>query len=235
MEKYPNTKNGSPNDLNILLKVKEKRYESVDCLSIIFERPRGLLYEPGDWMDIRFLTADLSVGKTYSFASSPTEPDLLITFKKGVSKFKKALEKVQAGDKLLITQYGSNGFLLNPRFNSVFIAGGIGVTPFRSMLKAAIDNKVKTNITLFYLNHTDNFLFRYELEEWQKEFDFLKIIFIITKAEGRLTKENLQKIITGEQMYYIAGSPPMVTSYQNTLKELGISDANIKIDRFEGY
>lgn len=123
----------SNGDLNIVLKVKELRQEATDYLSIVFERPRELIYEPGNWMDIRFPVPEFPVGKIYSFVSSPTEPDILISFGKGISKFKKALETVNPGDIMLITQHGTNGFLLNKRYQSIFIAGGVGIAPFRSM------------------------------------------------------------------------------------------------------
>ncbi|MHB8871810.1 MAG: hypothetical protein ACYC5G_05135 [Candidatus Doudnabacteria bacterium] len=96
----------SNTDLNIVLRIKELRHEAQDYLSIVFEKPRGFTYEPGNWMDIRFPLPEFPVGKTYSLASSPTEPNLLITFKKGVSKFKKALENVKPGDTMLITRLG---------------------------------------------------------------------------------------------------------------------------------
>jgi ferredoxin-NADP reductase len=93
-------------DVNISLRIKELRRESSECLSIVFEKPRGLTFEAGDWLDIRFPVPEFPVGKTYSFASAPTEPDLMISFKKGQSPFKKALANVQPGETMLITQYG---------------------------------------------------------------------------------------------------------------------------------
>jgi ferredoxin-NADP reductase len=80
-------------DLNIVLHVKELKHEASECLSIVFEKPRGLTFEAGDWLDIRFPVPEFPAGRTYSFASAPTEADLMIAFKKGVSPFKKALEK----------------------------------------------------------------------------------------------------------------------------------------------
>ncbi len=53
---------------------------SRDCLALRFAKPRGFTYGPGDWLDIRFPTPEFPVGRTYSFASAPTEPDLLIAF-----------------------------------------------------------------------------------------------------------------------------------------------------------
>ena len=73
----------SSTDLNIVLRIKELRHETSEYLSIVFEKPRGFTFEAGDWLDIRFPVPEFPVGKTYSFASAPTEPDLMIAFKKG--------------------------------------------------------------------------------------------------------------------------------------------------------
>ena len=227
----------SNTDLNIDLIVKELKQETQDYLSIRFERPRSFQYEAGDWMDIRFPISEFPVGRTYSFASSPTEFDLLIAFKRGVSRFKKVLEEVKPGEKMLITQYGSNGFLLNKRYKSLFIAGGIGITPFRSMIKEAVDNKRQIDIVLVYLNHNENFPFQKEFQEWEKALPSLKIQYMITGKEGRLTKEKLQKFVpdTSNRISYVAGSPGMISSTKNLLTSLAIKEKEIQIEEFEGY
>ncbi len=236
MEKYPNVIGGSPDDLNAPLVVKNKCI--TDAYGIItFEKPRGFVFEPGNWMDIRFLSADLAIGKTFSITSSPTEPDIMIAFKKGISKFKKALEQIQIGDTMLITQFGSNGFLLDKRYESVFIAGGIGITPFRSMIKEAIDANSKVEITLIYQNHTDDFPFREELEEWQPIFPSLKIQYVVTGKEARLSKDKLERLVpdVANKMIHIVGSPSMVENVEKMLLILGTKKEYIKIDSFDGY
>lgn len=227
----------SNTDLNTVLTVKELKQEAQEHLSIRFERPRNFAYEPGNWMDIRFPTPEFPVGRTYSFASSPTESDLLIAFKRGVSKFKKALEQVKPNDTMLITQYGSSGFLLNKKFKSLFIAGGIGITPFRSMIKEAVDNKRQIDIALVYLNHNEDFPFQKEFGEWQKELPLFRIHYLMTGKEGRLTKEKLQKYIPdiSERINYVAGSPGMINNTNILLTSLAIKTTEIQIEEFEGY
>jgi len=226
----------SNTDLNIVLKIKELREEAQDYLSIIFEKPRNFNYQPGDWMDIRFPTSEFPVGKTYSFVSSPTESDLLITFKKGVSKFKKALEIVRPGDTMLITQYGSNGFLLNKHSHSVFIAGGIGIAPFRSMIKETIDINEKVDITVIYLNRTDDFPFRKELNIWNESSPYLKIHYFVSGQE-KMSKEKIQEFIPDiiHTTNYVAGPPGMVNNISDMLLAIGVKKEDIKTDSFTGY
>ncbi len=237
MDKYTNVIGGSPTDLNIPLKVKERRVLAADYQSVIFEKPKSLQYIPGDWVDIRFLSKELSIGKTFSFASSPTEPDIMIAFKRGISSYKKALEVVETGDILLITEYGRHDFILDKRYFSVFIAGGIGITPFRSMIKEAIDSGTKTEMTLIYQNHTSDFPFQEEFNAWAKDYPYLKIHYVVTGTDGRITKEKLLSLVPdiNERMNYLAGPPSMVQNVEQMLHNLGVKPEDIKTDSFTGY
>lgn len=224
-------------DLNVRLTVQELRSEADGYLSIVFAHPPEVKYGPGDWMDIRFPTPQFPVGKTYSFASSPTEPDVLITFKVGVSAFKRKLATVQPGDEMLITQYGSNGFVHDRRSPSVFIAGGVGITPFRSMIKYAMDTHHGTAITLVYLNHSNDFPFKHELDEWQRSAPSLHVHYVVTERDGRLTAGTLRRIapeITDTRVY-IAGPPSMVNATTKRVVTLGIPREAIRVDSFDGY
>lgn len=236
---YPDVIGGSPEDLNIPLRVKELRRESADCLSVIFARPPGFSYNAGDWMDIRFLSADLVMGRTYSFASSPTESDLRTTFKRGVSPFKRALEAVSPGDTLLITQHGSNGFLHDRRCPALFIAGGVGITPFRSMIREAIDTGADMAMTLIYENHTDDFPFKAELDAWAAAVPAFTVQYVPTGRHGRLTPQTLRTLLLScsrvPHMSYIAGPPRMVEQTEEMLVALGVEKAAIKTDSFRGY
>ena len=169
MEIYRGALNGSPDDLNIILPVIGKHRDSSDCMSIVFDRPQGLSFNAGDWLDIRFPDFDLAVGRTFSFASAPTEADLRITFRIGRTPFKRRLEAVVAGETLLVTQYGSNGFLLDRGSPAVFLAGGVGIAPFRSMIKDVIDHRDQVPMTLIHVNRTEDAPFREELLGWCDE------------------------------------------------------------------
>ena len=93
--------------VDIELRVQHVRPETPQHLSVVFDRPRGFDYEAGDWIDLAF-DDDLRGGRTYSLSSSPTEPDLMITFKEGQSEIKKALAGAAPGDRMRITAYGND-------------------------------------------------------------------------------------------------------------------------------
>jgi len=95
-----------------------------NSMSVYFERPIGFQFEAGDWIDINFADTNLNGGKVYSLSSSPTESDLAISFRIGITPFKRQLQSVKPGDKLYISQYGNDyGFQLNDKRSSVLIAG----------------------------------------------------------------------------------------------------------------
>jgi predicted ferric reductase len=125
----------------------------------------------------------------------------------------------------------------------VFIAGGIGITPYRSMIKWAFDRKFKTPMTLIYCNSDENFIFKKELEIWRKDLPNLTIHYINTGTKGRLNKDTLKKLLPtsaarqrqASLIYYIAGSPAFVDAFEKMLLDLRIDKLNIRTDRYDGY
>lgn len=225
-------------NLHIDLVVKSLISETPDYWSIFFHRPVNFHYEAGDWIDIEFPGVESGGGKTYSLSSSPTDPDLRITFREGVSPLKKALRGTKPGDKLVITQYGNDyGFQLRANKSSVLIAGGVGIAPFRSMLKEMFDQNSKNSVQLIYLNQTEEFLFKEQLEEWKNSLPNLKIDYVATQELNRKKREKLLISLIGNpsQQFYIAGPPGMVESTTRLIASLGVQDRDVKTDIFGGY
>ncbi len=215
------------------LKVSGKKLETKNVFSLIFERPKDFNFYPGQYLDIELPVKD-KFGNTRAFtiSSSPTENFLMITPKKGITPFKTFLEKIKIGD-TITTSHPVGTFTLDESSGAVFIAGGVGITPFRSMLKYAFDNELTTPITLIYSNSDDNFPFKHELDKWEKSLPNLKIIYIVTSRDGRLTK--LPPTTYHLPIYYLAGLPKMVDDFARMLIDLGIDETNIRYDRFDGY
>ncbi|MBC7565136.1 FAD-dependent oxidoreductase [Candidatus Saccharibacteria bacterium] len=206
--------------------------------SIYFKRPNNFVFESGDWIDISFEGKELKGGATYSISSSPTETDIRITFREGLSEFKKALQSLKGGEQLLISQYGNDyDFRLKSNQPSILIAGGVGIAPFRSMIKEMYDNNDKNKVTLIYFNQNNNFLFRTELDGWSTEMPHVSIEYIVTKDINRKKRDKLFLTLVKDpnQNFYIAGPPTMVESYEHLLVDAGIQVRNIRIDSFGGY
>jgi ferredoxin-NADP reductase len=223
---------------NIKLVVKSLRNEMLDYWSVVFERPAGFVFEAGDWIDLEFKEGSLKGGKTYSLSSSPTETDIVITFRKGLSELKRTLQSLQPGDEVYISQFGNDyDFQLNHNRSSVLIAGGVGIAPFRSMLKEILDHHSQNDVSLIYLNQNQTFLFEDEINDWSAKLPNLLVTYINTKDINRKKREKLIQSLIKDvfQNFYISGPPGMVESNEHLLIDMGVQIHNIRIDSFGGY
>lgn len=225
-------------NVRIELAVKVLRQDNSECTTVVFEQPIDFNYEAGDWIDIDFADTSYRGGKTYSLSSSPTEGELAISFRAGISPFKKKLQTVKPGDTMYIRQYGNDyGFHLKDNRSSVLVAGGIGIAPFRSMLKEMFDMRIKSKVQLIYLNKNNNFLFKTELDKWKHTLPNISIEYIETKDLNRKVREKLVLSLIKDTTYnfYIAGPEAMVENTEHLLLDNGVNIKNIRIDSFGTY
>ena len=218
--------------------VKKLEHEILDYRTVVFDRPAGFVFEAGDWIDIEFYDGPKKGGKTYSISSSPSEADIKITFREGLSELKRTLQAIKPNDRLYISQYGNDyDFQVNRSRSSVFIAGGVGIAPFRSMLKEMVDSHATNEVLLIYLNGNDNFLFKNELEQWATQLPHLSIAYINTKDINRMKREKIIHTLIKDvnQNFYISGPPAMVEANEHLLIDMGVQIRNIRIDSFGGY
>lgn len=223
---------------HISLIVKRLQNEVLDHWSVIFARPVGFVFHAGDWIDLEFKNSTLKGGKTYSLSSSPTETDIVITFREGLSEIKRTLQSVKPGDEMYISQYGNDyDFQLNQNRSSVLIAGGVGIAPFRGMLKEMLDMYSKNEVSLIYLNQNETFLFQNEINNSSAIIPNLTVTYINTKDINRKKREKLIQSLIKDvaQNFYISGPPGMVESNEHLLIDMGVQVRNIRIDSFGGY
>jgi ferredoxin-NADP reductase len=217
----------------IPLIIKELRVETDEYQSIIFTKPDNFSFKLGECFSFRFPGENES--KVFSFASSPTESDIIISYKRGVSKFKKKLEVLHVGNAMEVALYGSQ-FHFNSETPSLFIAGGIGITAFRSIIKFCVDQNVTTALQLIFINKTEIFPFKNELDMFSKQASHLSISYFSTNTHGRLTKELLKKhLMLPIPEVYIAGPPLMIDATVDLLKGNNISSSHIHTESFDGY
>lgn len=236
----------------LVLEFKEKVELSPSIYEFIFKKPKSLNFLPGqyfEWTLGHSRPDSRGVRRYFTVASSPTEENLKIGVRvekiKG-SSFKKSLVNLMPGQKIYAGSL-SGDFTVPKNKNEklVFIAGGIGITPFRSIVKYMIDSKEKRDIVLFYSNSTpESFVYKDILKEAE---DFgLKTVYVLTKNyeninwvghKGRLTTELIKKEVPGfeDRTYYLSGRISMIESYKNLLKGLGIKPHKIVTDYFPGF
>lgn len=204
--------------------------------------------------------------RAFTIASSPTEKEfILISTRIRDTPFKRKLANLEIGASIKITAPVGN-FVLpeDSNFKSVvFLSGGIGVTPFRSMIKYATDNCLPIRIVVFDSNRNEeNILYRKDFDQCVRSNNNLKIIYTITgekqensssnfiaaadwKGEtGFINKEMLTTYMTTymtndelrDSIFYICGPPGMLKAIQILLQDdLRIPDERLKIEEFIGY
>jgi len=232
--------------------LKEKLRITPDAADFIFTTDRKLKYKPGQYMEwtLPHDRPDNRGSRRYfTLASSPTEDTLRLGIKfyaKG-SSFKHAMWSMDANTPIVASQL-SGDFTLpkDKKRKLVFIAGGIGVTPFRSMLKYLLDTNDYRPVTLFYSERNAGELAYSDVLSSARQNLGTKIIYTLTDPniqppEGMRVGQITPRLIAMEvpdymeREFYIAGSHQMVTSIKEGLRSLGVQDHAIKIDFFPGY
>jgi ferredoxin-NADP reductase/nitrite reductase/ring-hydroxylating ferredoxin subunit len=190
----------------------------------------------------------------FSIASSPTEQDyILISTRIRDTPYKQKLASLEKGTK--ISAWGPRGeFILHDDHSrpAVFLSGGIGVTPFRSMIKFATDKQLPIKIIMFDSNRNEqNILYKDEFDRWARQNKNLKVIYTVTDDEstpnvnwsgerGRINLSMLEKHLSKDEIdnaiFYMCGPPGMVKAIQELLQqELQIPKDRIKVEAFTGY
>lgn len=229
------------------LKLVKKVEEAPLTYSFYFEPSEKIDFAAGQYIyiDLPKLNYEDPRGATRQFtiASSPTEAEIRITTRiRQESGYKKTLYELKIGES--ISARGPFGYFilpnsLSPKTYNLFLAGGIGITPFRSMIKYNIDSKLSIPMFLIYSNSDSNFVFKDELDKWQLENDFLKIHYHNSSISGHLDKNLLDSLLSTYYMlpttYYVVGPPLFVNSMEQILEDLKIPNNNIRTEKFTGY
>lgn len=237
----------------LFLQLDRKIQIAPDLVDFLFTPQKKLIYLPGQYMEwtLSHKNIDSRGNRRYfTLASSPTEDTLRlgVKFYDNGSSYKRALSNLDTNTRIVASQLAGDFTLPKDRNKKmVFIAGGVGITPFRSIIKYLTDLDEKRKITLFYANKTaGEIMYSDVFREAQKKIG-VKTIYTLTNEQdipagwrgerGRITKIMILKEIPDydERLFYLSGPHALVLSFQNALKELGINKKNIKVDYFPGF
>jgi ferredoxin-NADP reductase len=185
----------------------------------------------------------------FTVSSSPKESETKIgvKFSDAGSSFKQALLSMAPGSKITATNV-SGGFTLPKNdIKLCFIAGGIGITPYASIIKYLIENKEKRDIVLIYSNSREEEISYRELFDEAVKNLRVKVIYTLSDIAGidaswegrtgRIDKEMIEKEVPDykDRLFYVSGSKPLIDGAKGTLKQVGIPSKQIKTDYFPGY
>jgi ferredoxin-NADP reductase len=227
----------------------DKREVAKDTMAFYFKKPEGFTYKAGQYVQVTLInpseTDSEGDKRFFSLASAPFEDHLMIATRMRDTAFKRVLKSQNTGYE--VTMRGPMGiFTLNEDMQvpAVFLVGGIGITPFRSIITEMTQKKTPHQMTLFYSNHSiKDAAFYDELVNASKTNPNFSFVPIMTRDENwqgekeYISKEMIQKYIPDLSiaMYYTAGPLGMVDTMRKVLKEAGIEDAKVQYENFTGY
>ena len=198
-------------------------------------------FRPGQFVMLK--VGDRS--EAFSICSSPTDIGYIdLTMKMTQSDYKKALDLAKEGKMFEIKgPYGV--FILDESKDAIMLSGGIGITPFRCMIRYATSKKLPMKIDLLYSNKTpEDIAFRDELDDMKKQNPNLTILNTITRPEdqewkgatGRISAEMIKKVQGWQKrIFYICGPTAMVDGMNTILSEFGTPKESVKFEKFGGY
>ena len=219
-------------------------------MSFDFEKPPGFSFKPGQAVDVILNDADAqSMVHAFSIVSAPFEGNLTIATRMRDSDYKRILKALTIGSPIQIEgPFGSLILHKDQERPAVFIAGGIGITPFISILRQATQDQLQQRLILLYSNRRpEDAAFLTELQQLEKRNDNFRLVATMMQmdqstqiwtGETCLIGEDLLRRVTGElvrPIYYLAGPSMMVESMRDTLNAIGLDDENIRSEEFYGY
>jgi glycine betaine catabolism B len=220
------------------------------CYDYVFRANRPVTFKPGQYLDWTLhsrRTDDRGNRRTFTIASAPSEEHvrLGVKFNPNPSAYKQTLLNMKPGDVIYGAQLAGEFTLPESQEKLAFIAGGIGITPFRSMIQHMMDMGDRRDVTLFYGNNKAHEIAYVDVFNRAENELGLRTVYAV--ADNPHTETNFHRGFIdadlimrempdyAERLYYISGPRSMVLRFEQVLSELGIAKNRIKTDYFPGF
>ncbi|MEZ4860578.1 MAG: RnfABCDGE type electron transport complex subunit D [Caldilineaceae bacterium] len=236
----------------LILRLKERIQLSADVYDFIFAPTPRLAFAPGQYMEWTLGHADPDQRgnrRYFTLASAPTEDELRIgvKFYERSSSFKQALLTMEPEHEIVAAQLAGDFVLpANLQQHCVLIAGGIGITPYRSMIKYLLDTGQRRPITLIYACRTvDDFVYHGLFTQARRAWGLQTIYTVTDRSKvpawwtghvGYITPQLIKTAVPDykECLFYISGPNRMVNAFRTVLRQLQVKNSQIKTDFFSG-
>ena len=218
-----------------------------------FEKPAHFVFAPGQFVEIGLVdppeTDEEGNGRAFSIASAPHEDTLMVATRMRDTAFKRVLRSMPLGATVQMEgPFGNLVLHADPVRPAVLVAGGIGITPFRSMVLHAAAQKLPHRLFLFYSNRRpEDAPFLDELQALQRDNPHYTFVGTMTEPDkssrpwqgetGFITPAMLSKVLMNVALpiFYVVGPPGMMTGLRATLKDAGFNERDIRTEAFTGY
>ena len=218
-----------------------------------FDKPAGFAFEPGQAVDLVLPAAPEADAEalrhTFSLVSAPFEDELVIATRMRNSAYKRALAAMAPGGRAIVE--GPSGSLTldaDRARGAVLVAGGIGITPFISILRQAAHDRSAQRLALVYSNRRpEDAAFLAELQQLERDLPSFRLLATMTDmsrsvaqwpGETRLLDATLVADAAqgmARPIHYLVGPPGMVEAVRKSLSQAGIADDDIRSEEFYGY
>lgn len=223
--------------------LKKRIIENPRVESFVFKPTTPISFLAGQYfcltMPDRGFFDQFGLMRELSAASAPEESHIMFTAKKGVTGFKDTLFSLKDGDTVKAEGPYGSFYIKDEEYDQkhLFIAGGVGIAPFRSILTTS--RYPQKSILLHALKGPEDAIFETELPTIASR---IPVYTTYTQSsekadfQGRVTKEMILSLTTpANTTYWICGSPLMIREVSEVLEELGVHAKNIKTEKFTGY
>jgi ferredoxin-NADP reductase len=235
------------------VKLHKREEVAAGTSAFYFDKPAGFVFKAGQFLEMSLInppeTDAEGNGRAFSIASAPSDSHLMIATRMRDTAFKRVLGSLPPGAEVQIEgPFGDLTLHNNPARAAVLLAGGIGITPFRSMVFRAAGEKLPHRLFLFYSNRRPKDApFLGELQALRTGYTNFTLVETMTAKEpgegswkgetGQITREMLTKYLGELQgpIYYVAGPPGLVAGMQDVLHGAGVDDDDIRAEEFSGY
>ncbi len=238
--------------MNYLSELISKEIIANETMAFYFKKPEAFTWKAGQSIDLTLIdppeTDAEGNTRAFSLASAPHEEVLMITTRMRDTAFKRVLKNAEAGLPVEVAgPFGSFTLHQKETRPAVMLVGGIGITPFYSMIKDATMRNLPHKIYLFYSNRRpQDAAFLQQLQELQNQNPNFTLIPTMTNTEeadawegekGYITRDMIEAHVPerADAVYYSAGPQPMVVAMRKILNDMGVSDDDIKTEEFSGY
>lgn len=233
------------------IKLRRKEEIANDTIAFYWEMPDGFEFKAGQFGDFTLIDPDETDEKgntrAFSFVNKPSENELVTATRVRDSAYKRVLKDLPEGSEVEFDgPHGNFKLHKTESTPAVFLIGGIGITPIRSMIAEATYQQTSHDMTLLYSNKTpEDAPFQSDLKEFEKKnpnFTFVPVMTDTDPSEwdgesSYIDEDMLKRYVSdvSEPIYYLSGPAGMVQAMYDMLVEAGANEDNIRAEEFSGY
>ncbi|MGH9795138.1 MAG: ferredoxin--NADP reductase [Candidatus Acidiferrales bacterium] len=235
------------------LKITSQHEVASKTLAVHLEKPDGFAFEAGQFIEAALIdppeTDAEGDNRAFTLASAPYEPELIFATRLRDTAFKRVLRNLRKGQEISVDgPFGSFTLHKDAARPAVFLAGGIGITPFRSIVLQAAKEALPHRLFLFFANRRpEDAAFLRELQDVEKQNPQFTLVATMTQPQpsaqpwqgphGHIDKAMIERYAgpMAAPIFYLAGPAGMVRAMQSLLRSAGVTTDNIRAEEFAGY